>query len=126
MPSQATINLIGHLGRNPELSYTASGLAIARCSVAVNSGYGDREVTTWYSLTLFGKKAELFNEWARSGQAVSIVGEFYQDSYTTQAGEKRDKLQVDVYDFKLITPPIGVDDTAPSNDNDNDSDDIPF
>ena len=102
MPNYAQVTVIGHLGRDPELKYTQSGTAICTNSIAVKTGYGDYAKTTWWNITLFSKKAELFNEWTRKGLAVQVVGTPYLDTYTKQDGTQAQSLKVDVSDFTVL------------------------
>ena len=103
MPNSATVILIGHIGRDPELKFTSSGRAIASSSIAVKTGYGDRERTTWYRLSVFGKTAERFNEWVSKGQAVQIIGTLYEDEFTGRDGQTRKTINVDVSEFTPLT-----------------------
>ena len=102
MPNFAMVQLIGHLGRDPELKYTQSGTAICTNSIAVKTGYGDYAKTTWWNLTAFGKTAERFNEWTRKGISVQIVGTPYLDEYQRQDGTQGQSLKVDVSDFTVL------------------------
>ncbi len=123
MPSSAIVILVGNIGRDPELKFTSSGLAIASSSVAVKTGYGERERTTWYNLDIFGKQAERFNEWVSKGQLVQVIGTPYEDEFTGRDGQTRKTLKVNVSEFT----PLERNNTQPAgNGNQQSSDGIPF
>lgn len=102
MPNYAMAVLIGHLGRDTELKYTSEGTAIASNSISVKTGYGNNESTTWWNITLFGRKAELFNEWTKKGQAIQVQGTPYLDSYTNKEGVQGQSLKLNVYEFTTL------------------------
>ena len=123
MPSSAIVILVGNIGRDPELKFTSSGLAIASSSIAVKTGYGERERTTWYNLDIFGKQAERFNEWVSKGQLVQVIGTPYEDEFTGRDGQTRKTLKVNVSEFT----PLERNNTQPAgNGNQQSSDGIPF
>ena len=103
MPSSAIVILVGHIGRDPELKFTSSGLAIASSSIAVKTGYGERERTTWYNLDIFGKQAERFHEWINKGQLVQVIGTPYEDEFTGRDGQTRKALKVNVSEFTPLS-----------------------
>ena len=49
---------IGRIGRDAELKYTSSGMAVCNVTMAFNTGYGDRKATTWVDVTIWGNQAE--------------------------------------------------------------------
>ena len=67
------IMLIGNLGRDPEMSYTTSGKAVTRFSLAVNRNTktqsGERqEETEWFYIVFFDRLAEISNQYLKKGQ----------------------------------------------------------
>ena len=86
----ASINkaiLIGNLGRDPELSYTPGGLAVARFSIATSEQWKDKETgekkerTEWHRIVAFGKLAETCGEYLAKGKSVYIEGRLQTNSY---------------------------------------------
>jgi single-strand DNA-binding protein len=82
---QATI--VGNLGRDPEMSYLPSGSAVTRFSLATNekytSGDGQKvEETGWHSISVFGKLAEICNEYLSKGRKVLVVAKLRPDRKT--------------------------------------------
>lgn len=102
MANFAGINLIGHTGKDSQLTYTQKGTAVAKCSMAVKTGYGEREVTTWWMLTVWGKQAELFNEWVRKGMLIHVSGEPSLNTWIDQEGNERQSLDVNVRSFETL------------------------
>ncbi len=81
------IIVIGHLGRDPELRYTATGSPVANFSVAANRRYtaqdGQRvEETIWFRVTAWGNLAEIVHQFLRKGMAVYVEGRLVPDLNT--------------------------------------------
>jgi single-strand DNA-binding protein len=86
MSHQFTL-IVGYLGRDPEMDYTASGQARTRFSVATNRKYKDpsgEEVkeTTWFNVTAWGKQAETCNAYLHKGSQVLVQGRLVPDPDT--------------------------------------------
>lgn len=78
--------IIGNLGRDPEMRYTASGTAVTQFSVAVNRNTRDengewKKETEWFRVVLFREQAERSAEWLRKGTKVYIEGRIQTRSY---------------------------------------------
>ena len=80
-------NVLGHVGRNPEMRYVPSGQAVTDFSVAVNEQYTDStgekvKKTVWYKITAWGKLAEVCNQYVHKGDKVFVVGRLQADPTT--------------------------------------------
>ncbi|MBM3329526.1 MAG: single-stranded DNA-binding protein, partial [Calditrichaeota bacterium] len=78
--------LIGNLGRDPEISYLPSGMAVAKFSLATSDSRrkGDNEweeITEWHRITLFGKQAETAGQYLSKGSQAYIEGRIRYGSY---------------------------------------------
>ncbi|OGR27405.1 MAG: hypothetical protein A2139_14630 [Desulfobacca sp. RBG_16_60_12] len=78
--------LIGNLGRDPEVTYTQGGLAIAKFSLATTESRKDasgewKDETQWHRIVLFGKTAETAGQYLAKGQPVYIEGRLSYGSY---------------------------------------------
>ncbi|MCW7076396.1 MAG: single-stranded DNA-binding protein [Candidatus Syntrophoarchaeum sp.] len=79
--------LVGNVGRDPEISYTAAGLAVARFSVATSEMWKDKatgdkkEKTEWHRIVAFGKLAEICGEYLVKGKQVYIEGRLQTGSW---------------------------------------------
>ncbi len=102
----------GRLGGDPEFKYTTSGTAICTFSLAVNTGWGERQRTTWYRVTAFGKTAENANQLLKKGSWVMVHGESYNEDWTGSDGKTRTTAKMDARDFTL--PPRDTSNSNPS------------
>jgi single-strand DNA-binding protein len=72
--------LVGNVGKDPEVKYTASGSAIANISIATSESWKDKntgkleEKTEWHRVVFFGKLAEIVGEYVRKGSKVYVEG----------------------------------------------------
>lgn len=79
--------LIGNLGRDPEVSYTPSGVAVAKFSIATSEKWKDKnsgemqERTEWHRITAFGRLAEICGEYLSKGKQVYIEGRLQTSSW---------------------------------------------
>lgn len=99
MASVNRVIIIGYLGQDPETRYSPGGDAITNLSVATSEAWKDKngekqEHTEWWSVTLFGKIAEVASEYLRKGSLVYIEGRGRTETWE-KGGEKK-------YRFKLI------------------------
>lgn len=94
------ITLVGNLGRDPEMRYTASGAAVTSFPVATSQRWtgadGQRnEKTIWFRVSAWERQAETCNQYLTKGQRVLVVGEMEEPYvYTDQEGNPRASLQV--------------------------------
>ena len=75
--------LIGNLTKNPDISYTTSNdpLCVAKFTVAVNEGYGDKQRTDYISCVAFGRTAENIERFLAKGKKVAVSGRIQTGSY---------------------------------------------
>ncbi|MGE5335308.1 MAG: single-stranded DNA-binding protein [Nitrososphaerota archaeon] len=103
------IMLIGNLGRDPELSYTPSGKAIAKFSLAVSRRRRDesgeqREETTWFNVVAWDRLAETCNNYLQKGSKVYIEGRMTSRKYTDKDGIERTVWDVVASEMEMLTP----------------------
>ena len=99
--------LLGRLGKDPELTYTPSGKAVAKFSLATSERWtgqdGQRhEATTWHNIVAWGKQAEVMKEYLAKGREVFIEGRIENRSYDDKEGNKKYISEVVVTGFQLI------------------------
>jgi single-strand DNA-binding protein len=107
MASLNKVMLIGNLGKDPEVRYTASGTAVASFSLATSEKFKNKngeweEKTEWHNITLWARLAEIAGEYLAKGKTVYIEGRLQtrkwqdrdgRDRYTTEiVGEKMQML----------------------------------
>lgn len=74
--------LMGNLGRDPELSYTQSGMALCKFSIATSKRKKDgTDVTSWHRCTAFGRTAEVITQYVGKGQQLYVEGELSYGQY---------------------------------------------
>jgi single-strand DNA-binding protein len=104
------IMLIGNLGRDPELSYTPSGKAIAKFSLAVSRRRREaesgeqREETQWFNVVAWERLAETCNNYLQKGSKVYIEGRMTSHKYTDKDGVERTAWDVTATDMEMLTP----------------------
>ena len=92
----------GNLGKDAEVKFLSSGTPVCEFSVAVKSGYGDKEKTNWVRCAMFGKKAEgQLPSYLQKGTQVAISGELELQEWEGQNG-KGAALSVRVENLDLI------------------------
>lgn len=95
--------LIGRLGRDPDVRYSQSGTAIVNVSMAVSEKYKDKETTEWFPLVVFGRQAEIFGEYLSKGSLVYVSGRMQMNEWEDRnSGEKKSKLDFVVQDMKML------------------------
>lgn len=94
------VMLIGNLTRDPELRHTPKGTAVAELGLAINRVWKDeqgqkQEETTFVDVTLWGRQAELAQQYLAKGNPVYIEGRLNLDTWDDKTtGQKRSKLKV--------------------------------
>ena len=92
----------GNLGKDAEVKYLSNGTPICEFSVAMKSGYGDKEKTNWVRCALFGKRAEgQLPQYLLKGAQVAVTGELELQEWEGQNG-KGAALSVRVENLDLI------------------------
>lgn len=104
MPSFNKIQIVGHLGRDPQLRFTPQGTAVCDFSVATSEKRGTEESVTWFKVTVWGKQAEVANEYLAKGRQVYVEGKLRQEEYTDKDGNKRTNLVVNATDVQFLSP----------------------
>lgn len=96
------LNAIGNISRDAELRFTASGDAICSFNLALNSGYGDKQITTWLNCSVWGKRGQTLAPMLLKGTKVGISGELTNRPWTDKEGNEKFSLDVRVNDVTLL------------------------
>jgi len=88
------VQLIGHVGQEPEVKNLEGGKKLANISIATNDVYykdnGDKvEKTEWHRVTAWGKTAEIIEKYVAKGKEIAIDGKLTTRSYDDKDGNKR-------------------------------------
>ncbi len=99
--------LIGNAGADPELRYTPGGSAVSNFSIATNESWtnssGERqERTEWHRIVVWGRLAEICNQYLRKGSKVYIEGKLQTSSWEGQDGVKRYTTEVVARDMQML------------------------
>lgn len=102
-----SVQLIGHLGRNPELIEMTNGTKLAKVTIATNDIYrnskGEKIVETqWHNVIAWGKTAEHMEVFLRKGNEVALKGKLQHRSYEDKDGMKRYITEIQVNEFMLL------------------------
>lgn len=87
--------LIGNLGKNPEIRYMSNGNAVTNITLATSENWKDKntntmkEKTEWHRIVIFGKLAEIANEYLHKGSQIYIEGSLQTRKWTDQNGIDR-------------------------------------
>lgn len=78
------LTVIGNLGRDPEMKYTATGTAVCNFTVATSNKYtnaaGEKvQETIWFRISAFGRQAEICNQYLHKGNRVYLEGRLKAD-----------------------------------------------
>jgi single-strand DNA-binding protein len=101
------IQLIGHLGRDPELAFTPTGKAVARFSLAVSRPRSrqqaeQRDDTQWFSIVAWERLAETCERLLHTGDKVYVEGRIGSHTYTDRDGMERTAWEVTAQDVELL------------------------
>ena len=144
--------LVGNLGQDPEMKYTASGVAIANISVATTDSWSDKQTgekvtkTEWHRVVAFQRLAEIMGEYLKKGSQVYIEGKLQTRKWQDQNGQDRWTTEIVANDMQMLggraeggsyqqpggnegfrsNQPQAQAPAQPRADNDFDDDDIPF
>ena len=89
-----TVQLIGHVGQDPEVKSLEGGKKLANISIATNEVYykenGDKvEKTEWHRVSAWGKTADIIEKYVTKGKEIAIEGKLTHRSYDDKDGVKR-------------------------------------
>jgi single-strand DNA-binding protein len=107
MPGLSKATLIGNLGGDPEMRYTAAGRAFTSFSVACGRTYttaeGERkEETEWFRVTAWNKLAEICSQYLHKGSKVFVEGRLSSRTWEGQDGQKRFSLEVTADEMQIL------------------------
>ena len=94
MASLNRVEIIGNVGKEPEMRSTPSGKPVTSFSVAVNSKYGENESTEWFNIVAWNKLAETCNQFLSKGQQVFVEGRLQTRTWEDNDGGKHYKTEV--------------------------------
>jgi len=134
--------LIGNLGANPELRYTAGQQAVANLRIATTEKWTDKsgqkqEATEWHRVVVWGKQAEIVGQYLTKGRQVFVEGSIRTRQWQDQQGQKRYTTEIVARNVQMLGPrgsggpddsgvTVPADESLPSEFGGGPDDDIPF
>lgn len=107
MTSVNEVTLLGNLGRDPELKYTASGKAVLSFSLATSKSWKDqqsgewKEAVQWHNCTAWERAAENLHKSISKGSKLYVKGELQTDTYEKE-GQKHYSTKIIVREYVLL------------------------
>lgn len=107
MASLNQVSIIGNLGKDPEVRFTKEGNAVANLSVATTEKWRDKagdlqEETEWHRVVLYGKRAEVAQEYLKSGHPVFIQGRLQTREWEDKDGNARTTTEIVASDMQML------------------------
>ena len=100
--------LVGRLGQDPDVRYTASGSAVTTISIATSESWKDRntgqqqERTEWHRVVFFGRLAEIAGQYLKKGSQVYVEGSLRTNKYTDKNGIERYSTDVNANELQML------------------------
>ena len=100
--------IVGTLGQDPEVRYTANGSAVANISVATNESWKDRQTgeqqerTEWHRIVMFGKLAEIAQQYLKKGSQAYFEGRIQTRKWQDQSGNDRYTTEVVANEMQML------------------------
>ena len=100
--------IVGTLGKDPDVKYTAGGSAVVNVSVATNESWKDKstgenvEKTEWHRIVIFGKLAEIAAQYLRKGQQVYFEGKIQTRKWQDQSGQDRYSTEIVANEMQML------------------------
>lgn len=100
--------LVGRLGNDPEVRYTAAGAPVTTISVATTESWKDRnsgerqERTEWHRVVFFGRLAEIAGQYLTKGSQVYVEGSLRTNRYTDRNGIERFSTEINANELQML------------------------
>lgn len=91
--------LVGRLGVDPEIKYTATGTAVCRLSLATSESWTDKDGqkkdrTEWHRIIVWAKLAQICGEYLKKGRQIYVEGRLQTRSWEDKSGNKRYSTEI--------------------------------
>lgn len=100
--------LVGNLGKDPEIRYTASGTAIANITIATTESWRDKqsgekqEKTEWHRVVFFSRLAEIVGEYLKKGSQVYVEGRLQTRKWQDKSGQDRYTTEIVASEMQML------------------------
>ena len=106
--------LVGNLGQDPEIRYTASGAAVATLNIATSDQWTDKqsgqkqERTEWHRVVMFNRLGEIAGEYLKKGAQVYIEGKLQTRKWQDQNGQDRYTTEIVANEMQMLSGRTGT------------------
>jgi len=110
--------LVGNLGKDPDMRYTAGGDAVANLSIATSESWNDnqtgekKEKTEWHRVVFFRRIAEVCGEYLKKGSQIYVEGKLQTRSWEDDKGEKKYTTEVIARELTMLGSKSSSNDTG--------------
>ena len=100
--------LVGNLGNDPDVRYTANGAAVSNISIATSESWKDKESgeqqekTEWHRVVFFGKLAEIVAEYLKKGSQVYVEGRLQTRKWQDKEGNDRYTTEIVANEMQML------------------------
>ena len=100
--------IVGNLGKDPEVRYSASGDAIANFSIATTESWKDKatgekkELTEWLRCVAYGKLGEICGQYLKKGSAVYVEGSIHTRKWQDKDGQDRYSTEIKLSAMQML------------------------
>ncbi|MFQ5660180.1 MAG: single-stranded DNA-binding protein [Gammaproteobacteria bacterium] len=100
--------LVGNLGNDPDIRYTASGAAVANISLATTDSWRDKDTgekqdrTEWHRVVFFGRLAEIVGEYLHKGSQVYVEGRLQTRKWQDKNGNDRYTTEIVAAEMQML------------------------
>ena len=108
MASVNKVIIVGNLGKDPEVRYTANGAALCSVTIATSRQWKDKasgerqEETEWHRVTFFDRLAEIAGEYLKKGRPVYVEGRLKTRKYTDKDGAEKYATDIVATELQLL------------------------
>jgi single-strand DNA-binding protein len=108
MSSVNKVILVGRLGNDPEVRYTATGSAMANISLATSENWKDKQTgekqerTEWHRIVFYDKLAEIVAQYLRKGSLIYVEGRLQTRKWQDQNGQDRYTTEIIARDMTML------------------------
>ena len=97
------VELLGRVGADPEMRYTASGIAVTQMRLATDRGRKNGEdATDWHTVVVWDKLGEAVAQYVEKGQRLYVAGRLVQSSWEGDDGQHRYRTEVHAQDVVFL------------------------
>ncbi len=103
-----TVTIVGNLGQDPEIRYTASGVPVASFTIAVNEVYKGKDgqkvrKVHWFRVSAFQRLAEVIGEYCAKGSKVGVRGQLQQRTWQDSEGLNHSLVEIRARELELLS-----------------------